>query len=202
MKSEKKSDAISAEAFWRWFTTIADRIAASPEDRSLINNLDEHVSLAWPQLSWEIGPDPSGDWYLALSPNLNREFLAIAEDAIRFAPPIHGWKFYPARPRKIWDGRFEMEVQNGVRHLDPSDWKYVLLRYPDGEQELVLVAPEAQALTSDERWKAAAVVLEGILGEDCLLHHVGSFALEPTLDARLATQSKPLHLLPQTFGLT
>ncbi len=193
---------MSAEAFWRWFATKADVIAASPEDHTLINELDQHVSLAWSQLSWEIGPDPSGDWYLALSPNLNRELRELAKEAIQLAPSIRGWKFYPARQRKIWDGRFELEVQDGVRHLDSSDWRYVLLRYPDGEQELVLVAPVAQTLAHDERWQAAAVVLEGVLGEDCLIHHVGSFSLEPALDDKLAAQLKPLHLLPQAFGLT
>ena len=192
---------MSVEQFWRWFADKADSIASNPENGDIIDDLDQHVSLTWPQLAWEIGPDPSGDWYFALSPNLNRDLIDQAKEAIQTAPKVLGWKFYAARQRKAWDGTFELETDEGIKRLDSSDWRFILLRYHDGEKELVLVAPDAGLLNPDDRWQAAAVVIEGLLGEECLLANVDSFALEAAVDAKLSSQTKPIHLLQKTFGL-
>ncbi len=191
-----------AKEFWCWFGAKAASIASNPENGDLINDLDQQVSLTWPQLAWEIGPDPSGDWYFALSPNLNRDFVSQAKEAIQAAPKVIGWKFYAARQRKAWDGRFELETEEGIKRLNSADWRFILLRHPDGEKELVLVTPSAGLLNPDDRWQAAAVVIEGLLGEECLLANVDSFALEPAVDAKFSSQVKPIHLLPQTFGLS
>lgn len=193
---------MSAEEFWHWFAAKASSIASNPANGDLINELDQQVSLTWPQLTWEIGPDPSGDWYFALSPNLSRDLVKQAKDAIQAAPKVLGWKFFAARQRKVWDGRFELETEDGIKHFNCADWQFVLLRYPDGEKELVLVSPDARLLNPDDRWQAAAIVIEGLLGEECLLANEVSFALEAALDSRLSSQTKPLHLLPQTFGLS
>ena len=86
MKSGRRSDPMPAEEFWRWFAAKAPSIASNPENGDLINDLDQQVSLTWPQLAWEIGPDPSGDWYFALSPNLSRDLVKQAKEAIQAAP--------------------------------------------------------------------------------------------------------------------
>lgn len=192
---------MTSEAFWRWFGANADRIAADPNNADVINVFDQHVSDAWPELTWEIGPDPTGDWYFALSPNLNRALAASAREAICNAPSVKGWRFYPARQRKSWDGRFELESRGRVLQFDSSGWQYVLLRYPDGDTEVVLTAAEAGLLPADDRWQAAAIVLEGLLGGACLLEHVNSFALERALDEKLSARTKPLLQLPKAFGL-
>ena len=49
---------------------------------------------------------------------------------------------------------------------------YVLLRYPGGDQELVLVTADAEELDQDARQQAAAVVIEALLGEDVVLARV------------------------------
>jgi hypothetical protein len=192
---------MSPENFWNWFAANATRIAANPSDTRLIKELDQRIFETWPQLAWEIGPDSTGDWYFALSPNINRELAITAQEAIREAPSVSGWKFYPTRQRKTWNGIFEMEAEGRNVAFNSAHWKYVLLRYPDGETEVVFTAPESSSLQPEDRWQAAAIVVEGLLGEQCLLEHVTSFALEPELDERLLAQAKPAHLLPQAFGL-
>jgi hypothetical protein len=195
------SPANSPAAFWQWFATQADRLAATPDDAALIRELDDRVHQTWPLLSWEIGPDPSGEWYLALSPNLNRKLRAPAAEAVQSAPPIPGWHFYPTRPQKAWTGKFELETSSGIVHLDWSNWRYTFVRYPDGETEMILEAPECQPLSPEDRWQAAAIVLEGLLGEEPLLQHPTTFALVPALDAELAAHTKPLHALAHDLGL-
>lgn len=189
-----------SEDFWHWFSATANQLAAAPEDAKLLNELDERVLQAWPHLAWEIGPDPAGGWYFALSPNLNRQLADDARNAIDAAPNIEGWKLYAARQRKEWDGRFELQTKQGIRQVNCADWQFLLLRYPNGEQELVLIAAEAESLDEDERWHAAAIVLEGLLGEDCLLTHVKYFTLESALDAKLIPQVRPIHQLPSVFS--
>lgn len=192
---------MTPEAFWRWFSLITDDIAANPNNPEFINQLDQRVAAVWPKLAWEIGPDQTGYWYFALSPNLNKALVASARDAIRNAPTISGWRLFSTRQRKVWDGKFEFESQGRVLQLDSSGWQYVLLRYPGGDTEIILSAAEAGPLSAVDRWQAAAIVIEGHLGEACVLEYVNSFGLEPALNERLSAKAKPLHQLPQAFGL-
>jgi hypothetical protein len=200
-KFERPGDYMTSEKFWHWFSVHASQIAEHPNDTDVITMLDQHVLDTWPELAWEIGPEPTGDWFFALSPNLNGDLAASARHAISCAPTIKGWTFHPTRQRKYWNGRFEFKSLERVLQFDSSLWHYLLLRYPEGDTEVVLFAFEARLLSANERWQAAAIVLEGLLGEACMLDKVNSFALEPAPDDKLSTEVKPLHLLPQAFGL-
>lgn len=186
--------------FWQWFAEGSVKLAHDPQNPDVIGELDRRVAATWPGLAWEIGPDPSGAWYLALSPNLDRERMALAEEAVASAPPIPGWRLYSARQRKLWDGRFVLETAEGDVELDVTAWRYVLLDYPDKTNEVLLFGPQAEGLTEDQRWHAAATALEGMLGEQCVLDHVDSFALESTVSARFQKQAKPIDDLPRAFG--
>jgi len=200
MKSANRSD--DKHPFWEWFAIHACDIADEPTNERLIADLDRRVSIAWPNLSWEIGPDTNGGWYFALSPNLNRDYADEATDAIAGAPAVLGWTFHPTRQRKCWDGRFELQREKGHIEIDSGAWKYILLRYPDGQHEVVLFAPEATELDENDRWNAAAIVLEGLLGEECVLRSIEKFALESSIDAKVAGREKPIHMLPKAFGLS
>jgi hypothetical protein len=136
-----QGEHMSVGEFWSWFAANAASIASNPENQELIHFLDGQVFSTWPQLAWEIGPDPSNGWYFALSPNLSRKLADLAKEAIQVAPKISGWKFHAARQRKNWDGNFILETEGGVQHLNSAEWRYVLLRHQDGEWELVLVSP-------------------------------------------------------------
>jgi hypothetical protein len=49
------------------------------------------------------------------------------------------------------------------------------------------------ALDDDERWQAAAVTLEGILGEEVLLEKINEFELVDCLEPRFAAQQRPIQ---------
>lgn len=188
--------------FWTWFLAYAKAISADPESTALLKELDHRVASTWPQLSWEIGPAGPGSWYLAISPSLDRQRVPEARKAAASAPTIPGWTIVPFRPRKAWDGTFELETATGTRTLCVDGWRCVVLRYADGHCEVMIAAPEAAQLHADERWIAAAVALEGILGEEFLLEMIDSFSLEPLPDERNSSRYKPVKDLPKLFGLS
>lgn len=199
-----KYDAGSASpqhSFWDWFACNASSIAAHPEDRSRIEEIDSRVHESWPELSWEIGPDKSGQWYFALSPNLNRELTRKAKDAISIAPVVHGWRFYATRQRKTWSGCFILEGESGSVDIDTRNWTYVLLRYPEGSYDIVLYGPEAGRLSDNDRWQAAAIALEGYLGEQRLLDSIHEFGFERSPADYLFGKDKPIANLLRAFGL-
>jgi len=191
---------VKDEGFWDWFHDNADAIVANYDDEKLIEQLDTKVAMAWPKLSWEMGPDISGDWYFALSPNLDKRNSEIATKAINSAPNIQGWVFYDTRQRKSWSGCFELLTGRGTVKIDSSTWEYVLLRYPDGECEIFLIGDEANLFDEDERWKAAAIVVEGLLGEKIILDNDLSFTLSNAPEPQFRGRQKPIQDLPRAFG--
>ena len=84
------------------------------------------------------------------------------------------------------DGRGSIE-------LDASDWGFVLLQYPDGAREVLLQGNNLPALDDDERWQAAAMTLEGILGEEVILEKINEFELADQLEPRFAAQQRPIQ---------
>jgi hypothetical protein len=182
--------------FWIWFADNAKSISsmAHPE---LLETLDEKLRQIDPRLSWEIGPGRHEPWLLAISPNLDKSILNEARKVIAEAPEIPGWELYATRQPKQWD--FKFEIDNDDSHepicIDASEWQFVLLRYPDGLREVLLTGPNLPPLTDDQRWQAAAIVLEGVLGEECLLDNVDEFELVLNLEPRFAGKQKPISAL-------
>ena len=59
----------------------------------------------------------------------------------------------------------------------------------------MLQATNLPPLDDDERWQAAAIVLESILGEDVLLERINEFELTDRLDQSFAEKIKPIQQL-------
>ncbi|HEY6305023.1 MAG TPA: hypothetical protein VI488_01030 [Candidatus Angelobacter sp.] len=72
------------------------------------------------------------------------------------------------------------------------------MRYPDGSHEILLQGDDLSPLDDDERWQAAAITLESILGEDLLLDKVKEFELVGELEPRFAEKRKPIQRLRET----
>lgn len=201
MKYENPNNHDAVSNFWTWFSANSVRLSVDPANSDLIDQMEKHVKAAWPNLTWEIGPDKSGGMYLALSPGLDRSLVESAFSALQSAPFIDGWKFYASKPRKTWEPQFTVELKGRILKIDAGDWKYVLLRYPDGNIEILVVAPNCDSLTFEERWQVAAIVLEGMLGEEILLDDCIEFELEVSVDQTLSARLRPLIELPVAFKL-
>lgn len=188
--------------FWEWFASNAAQLALCPEDENLIKGLDDRIHSTWPQLSWEIGPDVGGGWQLTLSPNLNPSLQQMAANAVSEAPVVPGWKFYAHRQRKQWDGQFEMESKGQTIRLDTTKWRFALIRHPNQETEIKLYSPETHSLEPDDRWHAAAIALEGILGERRMLEKVKHFSVEFQHALTPQTGTMPIEYLNQSLDAT
>jgi hypothetical protein len=185
------------EEFWSWFQGIAPSLTADVENPSLLEELDTRVRNLDAMLSWEVGPGANESWQLVISPDLNRDLRQKAQAIVSRAPVLKGWEFYPARRPKEWDYKFVMKRSGGRAsiQLDASRWNFVLLQYPDGVHDVLLQGNNLPALDDDERWQAAAVTLESILGEDVLLERIDEFELVERLDPRFEAKAKPIQNL-------
>jgi hypothetical protein len=188
--------------FWDWFCRNAELISKHYDDVTVINELDGEVAESWPGLSWEIGPDPSGGWYFALSPNLDREKAKLAQQQIELAPKVPGWRFYSAKQPKYWNGKFNFFGINGETEIDASNWEYVLLRYPDGESEILLFTNKSGSVAECDQEEAAAIVLQSILGENCILQNKLTFELSSNIPSQFVGKQKPIKNLPNAFGMS
>ncbi len=184
------------DEFWGWFSKIATRLASNTTDQSLIRELDSRIRGFHPKLSWEVGPGMTKSCQLVISPNLDGDLRAVAALIVSRAPSLSAWEFHAARQPKKWNYTFELERERGgVTSVDASRWKFVLLRYPDGRHEVLLVGDHLSGLTDDERWHAAAITLESILGEDILLDRIEHFELGDQIDQRFVGTERPIQML-------
>jgi hypothetical protein len=185
------------EVFWDWFRGVAPSLAADVQNDAILGDLDARVHELDSELSWEVGPGSHNPWQLVISPNLDRNLRQRAEQIVSRAPVIRGWEFHSARKPKDWQYKFVIGRPGGQipLQLDASGWGFVLLQYPDGSREVLLHATNLPPLDSDERWQAAAVTLESILGEDVLLDKISEFELVNELEPRFADKLQPIQRL-------
>jgi hypothetical protein len=111
---------------------------------------------------------------------------------------LEGWEFYSARRPKEWDYKFCIERAGSEAEpieLDASAWSFVLLEYLDGSREVLLQADTLPKLDADERWQAAAIVLESILGEEVLMDGIDEFELVDQLESRFAERRQSIQYL-------
>ncbi len=192
MRSEKID---RVEAFWAWFTTIAAGLAANVEEPTLVHELDARVRDLDEALSWEIGPGLSKPWQFVISPNLDPELREKTRAIVSRAPALSEWEFHPSRQAKLWDYQLQLGPAERRTSIDASKWTFVLLRYPDGDHEVLLRARDLPPLSDEERWQAAAIALESILGEDAVLDRVHEFELLNELEPRFAERERPIQEL-------
>jgi hypothetical protein len=189
------------EDFWTWFQANAASLAKDIENHALLEELDERLHRLDSRLSWQVGPGAIESWQLVVSPNLDPDLRPKAYEIISHAPVIGGWEFQSARRPKEWDYKLLMQRSDGREpvQLDASGWGFVLLRYPDGAQEILLQGDNLAPLDDDERWQAAAITLESILGEEVLLDKIKQFELVSQLEPRFAEKRKPIQGLRETI---
>jgi hypothetical protein len=185
--------------FWRWFVANSSRFADDYDQPDLVTALDCRVQALNPKLSWEIGPGTSKQFQLVISPDLNPALRDISLQIVRLAPELADWEFYASRPPKQWSLRFQLDRDNGdgSAEIDAAAWTFVLQKAPSAKYDVLLVAEELQPLTEDERWTAAAIVIESILGEDLLLDTIDRFSIVGAVPPPLTSQNRSIRELKE-----
>jgi hypothetical protein len=69
------------------------------------------------------------------------------------------------------------------------------LKYPGGDREIILRAPELQDLDDQCRRQVGEIVLESVLGEDVFLDSVDEFDLVDEFESRFADHARPIERL-------
>lgn len=190
------------DAFWLWFIRNSELVVPNCDYAQAVADLDRKVRNLDERLSWEIGPGKEKSWLLAISPNLDKGLLKEAQEIVAAAPELANWEFYSTRQPKEWDYRVELNSDdpNRLIKIDASDWEFVLLRYPDGFREVLLYSGSLPPLSEDERWQAAAIVLECLIGEESVITKIDDFELVSNLEPRFVERKRPLTLLREALG--
>ncbi len=205
MKSRKRIEfsveksRLASEAFWLWFTGVAGRLAADLDNDEILTELDRRVRELGP-LTWEVGPGLQEPNFLAISPAGQRKLLELTDEIVRDAPSLPAWEFHSAKPAKRWTIRFSIEGSDGISHLiDGVEWRYILLRYPDGMFDIVILAPNLPADARIEE-QAGAIVVKGQLGERLTLEHVRQIEIVRSLGPENERKSSSISDLPAHFS--
>lgn len=197
MTQPDKTQPTMVIAFWIWFESIAVPLRNNFQNALILEELEARIRELDPNLSWEIGPGSNETCQFVISPNLDVGLREKAREIIVHAPVLAGWEFYSARRPKDWNYHFVIQRQEGKDQLalNASDWKFVFLEYPDGIHEVLLQGNNLPSLDDDERWQAAAVVLESILGEELLMDRIDEFQLVDQLEPRFEARKRPIQEL-------
>ena len=152
--------------FWAWASNSLGRLSSDELHASIDRWMDV---LEVP--SWEVGPIDGMNMYLAISPAGDAEQYEKTKYIVSQAPPVEGWNFLPARPKRLVD--WNRVLLWGIHgSIDANGWKVVPYVYPDGMTELVFFDQLLPALERDEKSALVASVICAEIGEDLLMRKV------------------------------
>ena len=163
------------DRLWRWFEHHAHELASGETSLlALIPELEHHLAeVGLP--NWEIGPDDGGGAFFALSPGGKRDVLPETQRVVRQAPQLAGWRFLAAKPPRSWDLRFSVKTDDGDLDVDGQQWEFVLYRLRSGDFAVAFRPPPQPALSDDDGYCAAVILVDGELGEGtrlALIHDI------------------------------
>lgn len=196
MQSHESPDehADSIRAFWDWFRGRV-AVGLDPDDPRIVPEFERHLAAIHPDLSWEIGPGSRARNALAISPSGDLALRPLADSVVSSAPSIRNWEVHSGRQRREWSPEFRIELKSGgVVAVDATDWKFALLRYPDGVHELVILASHS-GLEGDALHSAVSFVVESALGEYDAMGLLDSLTIDVEEDPRLQGKLRPISEL-------
>jgi hypothetical protein len=181
------------EQLWRWFADVSTELAGKYEDDEMLDELDRRVA-AIGDVSWELGPGSTKECALTLTPDGDPNLLPVTQRAVAMAPELPLWEFYSARQKKEWELQFSMESSGGnMVDVDARPWRYTLLRLPEGRFDIIVEQPNLGDLIEEDRFAAAVIVLDGILGEARRLLSIDGIEAVTSLEPKYSKGASPMR---------
>ena len=152
-------------SFWAWFESVAERLGQDFDCQALLDELDKRISQLG-DICWELGPGRQAENALVVTPDGAKEWLPVTQRIVALAPVVPGWEFHPARQPKDWNLQYAIEDVSGeTLDIDARRWRYVLFRFPDGKFDIVVEENNLIGADDEDRYAAAVILVDGILGE-------------------------------------
>lgn len=182
--------------FWAWFATIADELGDDLANEALHDELDARLA-GLGEVAWELGPGSTAENCLAISPDGNAALLRLTQRIVAMAPTLPRWEFHSSRPARAEHLEFSISTSAGDEiAIDARSWRYVLYRLPDKMFDIVVEEPNLGDASEDDRYTAAVVLLDGLLGEGQRLLQIRDIEPVVALKADEAKKSNPITMLP------
>jgi len=176
--------------FWSWFTENCDKLHSDNYDRAVLRKLDDTIC-DW-GLTWEIGPGSFKENSLTISPNGDKSQLEKSIGIFDKAPQLRDWDFYYAkRAKENWQIARLVDINFDI---NASNWTYVILRYEDEKNELLLKAANLSKLDKETKELAADIILTNLLGEKLKIEKIDFFDIVTDFESDAAVTN--LKFLP------
>jgi hypothetical protein len=192
--------------FWQWFVKNERTIKECIENDNsvhrefVVEQLNERI-LSFGMLTWDIGLNEDENWFLALSPNGNKDILKISQSIMAEAPEHMDWLFYSSKPAKNWNRQFSVyDDYLDEQLVDASNWHYLIFEDGDGKLALVLEAGNVMHLDQELAETAAEKFVIHEIGELHRIQFIGSVEIVAELESEHAAEKTPVadlkeHLL-------
>lgn len=167
------------DQFWRLFTSLADALAR--RDRLAIRQIDD-AARSLGDFDWEIGSEPDGRDFIAISPGGRPELAEGARFVVSRAPKISGWSFRAALPPKRWDGTLKVGEGGAARTFRTGEWLAVVdgraSTSTPGKLDLCVVSADFEGMRRGEAVRAARIAVISWIGEELFLSRIGNLSVE------------------------
>ncbi len=151
--------------FWDWFKRISSHLSKNIKDSEVLKELDKRILSLGP-FDWEIGPYNNGRFFLAISPNLDKEMLHKTKEIISYANDSLIWAFLPSKPEKGWFGYWKMQNESHDDiEVNAEGWRYILYEYDDKELEIDVYIDKIDG-DLNTAYQALDILLTNLLGEE------------------------------------
>jgi hypothetical protein len=167
----------SIEAFWQWWVTDRDRIAAAVADGSVeswVPVISERVNAINSHLAWELSKGSAAQHALVVTPEGDQALRHHAMMWLAQAPARDAvWEYFAARQ----PGPLGSLVLDGL-NVDLAEFRAIVSW--DGSRARVDVRlwhPSLEGPADDVRMRAAFLFLDNLLGEDDVERWIGSIDL-------------------------
>ena len=170
-------------AFWEWFPTVADSLAASLRDGTFgdrIEKFQDTVRIGG--LAWVFGPGESeGRFSFTISGEGQKAKQLLSHYWLQNSKDVPGWDFYSSRQPSSPELLENIEIQVGETAIDPGSLH--IATEVDDEHEVVNIKAWHDAfeqLEEDARFQILFLLLDEAIGEFGTQTRLGEIEFEKT----------------------